>query len=367
MTTQLRTDDNNLAGAVSFKGADNIKLTTAGPELLGTPKAPTAAVGNNTTQIATTAFVNAAVQAAGGVVPSDAAPLAATATGVAGSSVAYARGDHSHPWQTATFVPFSPVGTVSSNNVQAAIAEVASEKVAKTGDVMTGPLLVSGTNSYIEVDGGSTGKVQLTSGGGVELRSALPYIDFKVADNQDYVWRIEYESGPGALQFAYSAGKQITFRNDGVVQAQGTRTRAGVSGSPGGNSYNINWSGGNAQLWIDDTNAGNITVTSDACVKKDIVPVDDQPVVMANVLTGFMQLEVVTFQYDNVGFVTDDGITRYGFVAQQVASVFPSIVSGDPNSPYNILTIDPMQMIAVLTKELQALRSEFDAYVASHP
>ena len=56
MTTQLRTDDNNLAGAISFKGTDNIKFTTTGPELLGTPKAPTAAVGNNTAQIATTAF-----------------------------------------------------------------------------------------------------------------------------------------------------------------------------------------------------------------------------------------------------------------------------------------------------------------------
>ena len=55
--TEIDTEFNNIAVAVATK-AD-----TASPALTGTPTAPTAAGGNNTTQIATTAFVTAALQA----------------------------------------------------------------------------------------------------------------------------------------------------------------------------------------------------------------------------------------------------------------------------------------------------------------
>ena len=54
--TEIDTEFNNIAIAVATK-AD-----TASPSLTGTPTAPTAASGNNTTQLATTAFVTAALQ-----------------------------------------------------------------------------------------------------------------------------------------------------------------------------------------------------------------------------------------------------------------------------------------------------------------
>jgi hypothetical protein len=55
--TEIDTEFNNIATAVATK-AD-----IASPTLTGTPAAPTASSGTNTTQIATTAFVNAAMQA----------------------------------------------------------------------------------------------------------------------------------------------------------------------------------------------------------------------------------------------------------------------------------------------------------------
>ena len=55
--TELDNEYNAIAGAISSK-AD-----LASPALTGTPTAPTAAFGTNTTQLATTAFVNAALQA----------------------------------------------------------------------------------------------------------------------------------------------------------------------------------------------------------------------------------------------------------------------------------------------------------------
>jgi hypothetical protein len=55
--TEIDTEFNNIATAVATK-AD-----IASPTLTGTPAAPTASAGTNTTQIATTAFVTAAMQA----------------------------------------------------------------------------------------------------------------------------------------------------------------------------------------------------------------------------------------------------------------------------------------------------------------
>ena len=52
------TTNANLTGAVTSNG--NVTTIAASPALTGVPTAPTAAVGNNTTQIATTAFVQAA-------------------------------------------------------------------------------------------------------------------------------------------------------------------------------------------------------------------------------------------------------------------------------------------------------------------
>lgn len=56
--TEFATEFNNLQTAV------NSKADTASPALTGTPTAPTASAGTNTTQIATTAFVKTAVDSA---------------------------------------------------------------------------------------------------------------------------------------------------------------------------------------------------------------------------------------------------------------------------------------------------------------
>ena len=55
--TEIDTEFNNIATAI------DTKADIASPTLTGTPAAPTATAGTNTTQIATTAFVQAALQA----------------------------------------------------------------------------------------------------------------------------------------------------------------------------------------------------------------------------------------------------------------------------------------------------------------
>lgn len=68
------------------------KAPLASPTFTGTPKATTAAVDTNTTQIATTAFVIGQA--------SSSAPLGLIDTATVGTSKKYARADHQHPMPT---------------------------------------------------------------------------------------------------------------------------------------------------------------------------------------------------------------------------------------------------------------------------
>ncbi len=52
--------------------------------------------------------------------------------------------------QVASNVGFTPVGTIAANNVQTALAEVDTEKVAKSGDTMTGDLTLNDANVVFE-------------------------------------------------------------------------------------------------------------------------------------------------------------------------------------------------------------------------
>jgi hypothetical protein len=67
LSSLTTTATGNLVAAINEVDADvALKANIASPAFTGTPTAPTAAGGTNTTQIATTAFVTAAVTAAGG-------------------------------------------------------------------------------------------------------------------------------------------------------------------------------------------------------------------------------------------------------------------------------------------------------------
>ena len=61
-----------------------------------------------------------------------------------GTGLSFSGGTLSATAPAASSVTFTPTGNVAATNVQAAIAEVDSEKVAKSGDTMTGSLTISG-------------------------------------------------------------------------------------------------------------------------------------------------------------------------------------------------------------------------------
>lgn len=100
----------------------------ASPALTGTPTAPTAASGTNTTQIATTAFVKAAVDAKTVPVATTTTPKM-DGTAAVGTETAYSRGDHVHPTDTSraplaspalTGTPTAPTANYETNSTQIA-------------------------------------------------------------------------------------------------------------------------------------------------------------------------------------------------------------------------------------------------------
>lgn len=103
---------------------DTSRAPLASPALTGVPTAPTAAAGTNTTQLATTAFVQQEI--AGDL--ATAAPLMAGAAAV-GVATKLAREDHRHPTDTTraplaspafTGTPTAPTAAVGTNNTQLA-------------------------------------------------------------------------------------------------------------------------------------------------------------------------------------------------------------------------------------------------------
>jgi hypothetical protein len=145
------------------------------------------------------------------------------------------------------------------------------------------------------------------------------------------------------------------------VAGRGTASRAGVAGLFSGNCFNINWTG-TPDLWIDSTNIGVISTTSDYRVKRDVEQMQD------GALARVMTMRPVTYKMADFGklFKSDDAV-REGFIAHEIGAVIPSGVIGEKDAEGQIQSLKLDAIVAVLTKALQELKTEFDAYKASHP
>ena len=134
------TSFNTRAGAVTLNSTD---ITNAGgallasPALSGVPTAPTASGGVNTTQIATCAFVQAAIPAASATLP------LMNGTASAGSVSAWSRGDHVHPTDTTRAPIASPALTGTPTSITPTAGDN-STNIATTAFVHTAVAGVTG-------------------------------------------------------------------------------------------------------------------------------------------------------------------------------------------------------------------------------
>lgn len=223
-------DDANFATTVT--NALALKAPLASPALSGTPTAPTAAPGTNTTQIATTAFV-AAIAAL-------LAPLASPAlTGVPTAPTA-AGGTNTTQIATTAFVVAAIAaissGVVSFNTRTGAVTLTSGDvtgaltytPVRKSGDTMTGGLTITnGAGLIISKPDATTGysSIQGEVAGSPRWLLSLGTPDPEGGGNNGSEFKLYRYSDAGAI-----LGTAITVnRSNGVANLEAWPTVAGAS------------------------------------------------------------------------------------------------------------------------------------------
>jgi len=134
----------------------------------------------------------------------------------------------------------------------------------------------------------------------------------------------------------------------GTVASSGTLGRQGASGASFGNAMNSWWTGSNLQAWVDTTNVGNITLTSDYRIKKNI---ETQILPAIHRIT---QLRPVTYtRADYKSLYKADTVSREGFIAHELAEIIPSAVEGEKDAENQIQSLRLDALCSVMVKAIQ--------------
>lgn len=136
--TQATGDNSTLIATTAFVKAQGY-LSTASPTLTGTPTAPTAAPGTNTTQIATTEFVTAAVSGVSGFAPINSPAFTGNPTAPTPTA-----NDNDTSIATTAFVTTALVPYLATATANANFAPLASPALTGTP---TAPTAANGTNT----------------------------------------------------------------------------------------------------------------------------------------------------------------------------------------------------------------------------
>lgn len=223
--TEINTEFDNIATAVATK-AD-----VASPTFTGTPLAPTASPGTNTTQLATTAFVTAATGTLGTMSTQNANAVAitgGTASGLTSLSVS----------GTATATTFSGAGTsltgtAASLNIggnAATATSATSATSATTATTATNATNILGNSqSYQNVTGSRSSGTTYTNSTGKPI----------------WVWYSATSATPNATTTAYVDGNLACYTGMDLYP----RAFAGFV-VPIGSTYSINC-GGNLAYWLE--------------------------------------------------------------------------------------------------------------------
>jgi len=134
----------------------------------------------------------------------------------------------------------------------------------------------------------------------------------------------------------------------GTIASSGILGRQGSSGTSSGNTMNSWWTGSDLQAWIDSTNVGNITLTSDYRIKKNI---ETQTLPAIHRIT---QLRPVTYtRADYKSLYKADKVNREGFIAHELAEIIPSAVDGEKDAENQIQSLKLDALCSVMVKAIQ--------------
>ena len=148
--------------------------------------------------------------------------------------------------------------------------------------------------------------------------------------------------------------------SSGVVQAQGFGTKQGYNGAMRTNMFNIAWVSSSLQAWVDTTNVGTFSLTSDYRIKRNIESMSEPA------LARIAQLRPVTYQPANFNdlFQESDEV-KEGFIAHELQEVIPSAVDGEKDAEDQIQSLKVDALCAVLTKAIQEQQTIIDSQASA--
>jgi hypothetical protein len=203
----------------------------------------------------------------------------------------------------------------------------------------------------------------------------------------------KYVFGNTTSFYIYFDGAKYQITAAPMELGAGFYGRAGFSGAYNTNIHNFDYGTG-YQAWLNTTNMGNITLTSDYRIKKDVIDLPGTwETVKALRPIRYTQAQftppseiayrvqrkaeaaktpavdgdgkAIPYEEPKPMFEADD-IERWGFVAHELqATLVPSASTGVKDSPDTIQSPNPWTVIAALTRALQEAMSRIEALEAA--
>jgi len=151
----------------------------------------------------------------------------------------------------------------------------------------------------------------------------------------------------GALYTHLSPGFNAST-TAGVIYAKGYGGLQGTNGTTHGSINNFYWTGTALQAWVDTTNLGNVSITSDYRTKREITTQSESGIDKVKLLRP------VTFKRAEFGnLFKDEEVVREGFIAHEVGEVIPSGCEGEKDAEDQVQSLNLDAIVSVLTKALQ--------------
>jgi hypothetical protein len=140
-----------------------------------------------------------------------------------------------------------------------------------------------------------------------------------------------------------------------VAATTGYAVKAGSAAAPGTSVFNINSTTG-AQLWIDGTNLGTITVSSDYRIKKDVAA-------LPSMWDALKSLRPVSYTLADFGdFYKADDIERWGFVAHELQeALIDDAATGHKDAENLIQSPNPWTVLAAAIRTIQECQARIEA------
>ena len=347
---------NHVIGNVDgLQAALDLKATLASPTLTGAPIAPTAAANTNTTQIATTAYVQTEITDLIDGAPGTLDTL---------NELAAAINDDASYSSTLTTALATKTAKTSNQSLGSAanVMTISGHTITLArGDSTTDTVTVPDNNTTYSVGDGGLTQINFTSSDNTKLdgiaTSANNYSHPTSAGSKHVPTGgssgqfLKYSSSGTAVWAAdnnttYSVGNggltEINFTSADNTKLDGIAASANNYSYP----YSVNQSTGTSNnVTFNDVQVnGTLTESSAAMYKENIAPIGRQ-------LVNIMRLNPV--EYDK----KSSGMHEYGLIAEEVQSIYPDFV-GMKDGKADSLNYS--RMVSVLVKAVQELTEKVE-------